>query len=29
MTKLIYISHHEYVALIIKAAPEKDMFITS
>ena len=27
MTKLIYFSHHEYVALIIKPAPGIDMFI--
>lgn len=28
MTKLTYISHHEYVALIINTAPGKDMFVT-
>ena len=28
MTKLIYFSHHEYVALITKPAPGIDMFIT-
>ena len=28
MTKLIYFSHNEYVALIIKPAPGIDMFIT-
>lgn len=29
MTKLIYISHREFLALIIKPAPGKDMFTTS